>query len=148
MSNRSVHCVFCDDIRHEVGGKVSLMGCYNYQMIFDKLPITLPKLSVGFWLNTAFDHPLEKLTIILQRDDGTKLLEQEWPVGNVLDAQDAKSIMYSGGFGLSNLPIDENVKSLKVLFKTESEVLHSQTLKFLVVNVPDATNLSESHLYN
>lgn len=38
--------IFCDDIRHEIGGKKSYIGCYFNELIIDgSLPVTLPKLS-------------------------------------------------------------------------------------------------------
>jgi hypothetical protein len=40
--------IFCDDIREEVGGKFSLIGCYanDIQFIDVSFPITIPKLAV------------------------------------------------------------------------------------------------------
>lgn len=41
--------LFCDDVRQEMGGKVSLVGVYNREMAFlpgTLFPVTLPKLGV------------------------------------------------------------------------------------------------------
>lgn len=44
----SGHVIFCDDIRHEVNGKVSFVGAYsNVMYITGSLPTTLPKLCMG-----------------------------------------------------------------------------------------------------
>jgi len=40
--------LFCDDIRHELGGKVSLMGIYGSHLLVPSMPLHLPKLSIHF----------------------------------------------------------------------------------------------------
>ena len=42
--------IYCDDIRQEVGGKLSLMGVYNNVMYVQQFPVTLPK----FWVVATF----------------------------------------------------------------------------------------------
>lgn len=38
---------FCDDIRFEQHGKISLIGCYGHELIvFSEFPVVLPKLCV------------------------------------------------------------------------------------------------------
>jgi hypothetical protein len=40
--------IFCDDIREEVGGKISLIGCYGVDMQFQgvSFPVVLPKFGI------------------------------------------------------------------------------------------------------
>jgi hypothetical protein len=45
--------IFCDDIRQEVGGKLSFMGVYYGVMYVPQFPILLPKISV----NVTFYEP-------------------------------------------------------------------------------------------
>lgn len=53
--------IYCDDIRQEVGGKLSLMGVYNGIMYVQQFPLTLPK----FWVVATFvaskDEPPKSL---------------------------------------------------------------------------------------
>jgi hypothetical protein len=42
--------IYCDDIRQEVGGKLSLMGVYNGVMYVQQFPVTLAK----FWVVATF----------------------------------------------------------------------------------------------
>lgn len=42
--------IYCDDIRQEIGGKLSLMGVYNGVMYVQQFPVTLPK----FWVVATF----------------------------------------------------------------------------------------------
>jgi hypothetical protein len=44
----SGHTIFCDDVRHEVTGKVTFVGTYTNTMIINgTLPTNLPKLCLG-----------------------------------------------------------------------------------------------------
>lgn len=47
----SGHTVFCDDIRYEAGGKISLMGIYNGSLEVQELPVTMAKLCLIVTLN-------------------------------------------------------------------------------------------------
>lgn len=45
------YTIFCDDIRHEVTGKTTLVGVYNNQMIVTgSLPVTLPQICAAITL--------------------------------------------------------------------------------------------------
>ena len=49
------YCIFCDDIRQEVGGKVSFIGSYDVLMqINSTFPCTLPKFAIAVtWIEPA-----------------------------------------------------------------------------------------------
>ena len=47
---------FCDDVRQEVGGKLSLIGVYNAVMYVPQFPVTLPKL----WVLATYFMPQEE----------------------------------------------------------------------------------------
>lgn len=59
--SRIVIVQFCDDVRHEVGNKYSLMGCYADELIIDKLPVALPKLGAQIRAITPIDNLFSKL---------------------------------------------------------------------------------------
>ena len=67
--NRHIQVIFCDDIRHEVGNKVSYMGVYNGQLFVPQFPTFLPKLVVVTSVVTSVDEPFEQLTVRLFKDD-------------------------------------------------------------------------------
>lgn len=50
-----VQCLFCDDIREEVGGKLSYMGVYTDQMAVPTLPFTVLMLSIQLKLRFTLD---------------------------------------------------------------------------------------------
>ena len=50
----SCHTSFCDDIREEISGKITLVGVYGVEIQFDgELPLALPKF--GFNITATFD---------------------------------------------------------------------------------------------
>ncbi len=53
--------IYCDDVRQEVGGKLSLIGVYNDVMYVQQFPVTLPKLWVVATFVAPKDKPLKSL---------------------------------------------------------------------------------------
>lgn len=46
--------IFCDDIRHEIGGKATYVGVYSGQMVLaGNLPVTLPQLCAAIMLRVS-----------------------------------------------------------------------------------------------
>jgi hypothetical protein len=41
------YTIFCDDIRAEVGGKLTYVGCYAGTMFLPTFPFTMPKFCLG-----------------------------------------------------------------------------------------------------
>lgn len=60
-NDRYVICDFCDDVRQEIGNKISLMGLYSSDMIFESFPVVLPKFCIRVKAVTLIDRPFEKL---------------------------------------------------------------------------------------
>ena len=56
--DRFVHTIFCDDLRQEVGNKVSFMGCYQGELFVPFVPLLLPKLCVYVTVSTPVERPL------------------------------------------------------------------------------------------
>jgi hypothetical protein len=53
---RILSTTFCDDVRQEIGGKLSLIGVYNGVMYVPQFPVTLPKL----WVLATYSMPQEE----------------------------------------------------------------------------------------
>lgn len=68
-ADRFVHAVFCDDIRQEVGGKVSLMGCYQGDLFVPFMPVALPKLCVFVTVSTPVGRPLKTLKVRVMQEE-------------------------------------------------------------------------------
>lgn len=67
--NRQVHTTFCDDIRHEVSGKLSYIGVYSGTMLIPTFPVTLPKLCLALNVVTAASNPFRKLILRIYKND-------------------------------------------------------------------------------
>ena len=67
--NRQVHTTFCDDIRHEVGGKFSYIGIYSDKMLVSPVPSVLPKLCLAMSVITPLISPFRRLAIRVLKDD-------------------------------------------------------------------------------
>ena len=67
--NRHIQTIFCDDIRHEIGGKLSYIGVYSGRLIVSTLPATLPKLCLALKVVTPASQSFRKLALDVFRDD-------------------------------------------------------------------------------
>jgi hypothetical protein len=65
---KKVHFVICDDVRQEVGNKLSLMGIYN-ELILYKLPSMLRSFTIVIFLEKIL-LPFNKLIIKLELPEG------------------------------------------------------------------------------
>ena len=88
--NRQIQTIFCDDIRQEVGGKVTYVGVYNWQMYLSSFPATLSKLCIAVRVVSPFEKPLKKLSLRILRD--TEVLAEgeldQDQLSNIIEASD------------------------------------------------------------
>jgi len=61
--------IYCDDVRQEVGGKLSLIGVYKDVMYVQQFPVTLPKLWVVATFVVSKDEPPKSLKFRVFRDN-------------------------------------------------------------------------------
>ncbi len=69
MIARHVEILFCDDIRHEINGKLSYIGVYSGTLFVPVFPVTLPKLCISVKIVTPANEPLRSLTLRVLKDD-------------------------------------------------------------------------------
>jgi hypothetical protein len=60
---RYAHAVFCDDIRQEVGGKITLVGIYAGQCLVPSIPCSLPKLCLVLNISATRAAPVQSVTV-------------------------------------------------------------------------------------
>lgn len=60
--NRHAYSIFCDDIRNEINGKLSLIGVVGHLLYVSTFPCVLPKLCVLITAMTDHDKPFKNLT--------------------------------------------------------------------------------------
>lgn len=66
---RLITAIFCDDIRSEVGNKLSFMGCYQSELVVQSAPVTLPKLCIFASIITPKERPFKSLMLRVVQDD-------------------------------------------------------------------------------
>ena len=64
-----VHALYCDDIRHEVGGKVTYVGTYGPDMFVPEFPFVVPKLCVALFISMPWELEARKVTARVSLDD-------------------------------------------------------------------------------
>lgn len=58
------YSIFCDDIRNEVGGKLSFIGCYSSVMFVTRgFPFILPKFCIHSFVVTSAEQPFRSVFI-------------------------------------------------------------------------------------
>ncbi|OAI06751.1 DUF6941 family protein [Methylomonas methanica] len=66
--DRHIQTIFCDDIRHELGGKLSYIGVYSGRLFLPTFPLTLPKLCLSINVLTPATRPFTKLSLRVMKD--------------------------------------------------------------------------------
>lgn len=69
MTTRHVETLYCDDIRQEIGGKLSFVGVYSGSLFVQTFPATLAKLCLSVRVVTPASKPLRSLTLLVLRDE-------------------------------------------------------------------------------
>ena len=78
-TDRILTAIFCDDIRHELGNKMSFMGCYQGELFVPVVPIVLAKLCIFATALTPAARPFKSLTFRVLTDDGSELARLDIP---------------------------------------------------------------------
>lgn len=121
--SRFVDCIYCDDIRNEVGNKLTLVGCYGPDLIVEKIPATLPKLCVLAKVFTPVDQPFERLTLRVFVGE-TMVAELQVPTSQLDQRvrEDSRWFLLTAALTLSPMFI-ENACVVRVEAETEDGTL-------------------------
>lgn len=72
---RHLEVIYCDDIRQEIGNKLSYMGVYSGELNIPTAPLVLPKLCIVIRAVSEIQDPFEALEIRVLRVKGTEETE-------------------------------------------------------------------------
>lgn len=61
--NRHAHVDYCDDIRQEIGGKITLVGIYSGKCLLQSIPGVLPKLCIALSMVTPKVDPFRSIQV-------------------------------------------------------------------------------------
>jgi hypothetical protein len=131
---RHLEVIFCDDIREEVGNKLSYMGVYSADLTVPVLPIVLNKLCIVVRAITNNSDPFESLNVsVLQGEDSAELINTgpiALPVVNP-DSKESSLQVVQLTFMLTPYQIDKET-TIKVKATTEREELSGANLRIHV----------------
>jgi len=107
--NIRFHGIFCDDIRQEIGNKVTLVGCYGDELYVPDFPAHIHKLCVHFILTSIDERSDQDLDVsvmtFINSDKGPQV---RFKIKSGTDM--------NGGFEIHNLNVkEENTIVLKAV---------------------------------
>ena len=134
-ASRHIEVIYCDDIREEIGNKVSYMGIYSKDLFVPTAPIVLPKLCIAVNVVTDMNDPFKELEVrVLKGEDEVELLTTG-PIPGPPDdwtSEDNLTFMVAQmAFVLAPYQIDGDT-ILRVRARTEREDLKGRALRILV----------------
>jgi hypothetical protein len=139
--DRYVNVIYCDDIRHEIGNKLSFIGVYAGELLVQSFPVTLPKLCLFVSISTPSERPFQQLRLRILKDEEV-LLESEIAQEQVLAAVAAakmQALQRSGDdprltahLELVATPLSFTAPArIRVRVTTESEELKGRALRVM-----------------
>uniref|UniRef100_E6QX23 Uncharacterized protein n=1 Tax=mine drainage metagenome TaxID=410659 RepID=E6QX23_9ZZZZ len=78
-TDRMLTAIYCDDIRYEMGNKLSFMGCYQGELFVPAAPTMLAKLCIHVTAWTPIARPFKSLIFRVLIDEKTELARQVVP---------------------------------------------------------------------
>jgi hypothetical protein len=134
---RHIEVIYCDDIRQEVGNKLSYMGVYSGELNIQTAPVVLPKLCISIKAISDMQDPFEALEIRVLRVKGTEEIELLSTGPATLPARKPSTeggmsyMVAHFAFVLAPFPIDEEFL-IRIRAKTEREELRGAGLRVRV----------------
>lgn len=141
---RHLEVIYSDDIREEVGNKLSYMGVYSGELVVQNAPVLLTKLCISVKVVTDISDPFEALEVRIVKvkgDNETELLSTgPVPLPTGLPGLDNGSarIVAQMAFMLAPFQIEEEA-TLRVKAITEREELRGMALRIRIA-LPSASS--------
>jgi hypothetical protein len=83
------YCIFCDDVRTEIGEKLSFIGVYSGVLMLPEFPISLPKFCVHVNLITLATEPYRSIVLrCIAPGDRQPLLEERLDAAQLSEQRD------------------------------------------------------------
>ena len=81
---KQVQTIYCDDIRQEIGGKLTYVGVYSGSLLAAAFPVALPKFCVAVTVVADSFDPREPLILRILKDDEV-LAEREFSASELAE---------------------------------------------------------------
>lgn len=69
LGARGAHAIYCDDIRTETSGKITIVGAYGSELMVEEFPALLPQLAIYLTIWTPTANPFKSLVPRVYMDD-------------------------------------------------------------------------------
>ncbi len=131
---RFAHAVYCDDVRQEVGNKISLIGVYHGKLFLPQFPVVLPKLGIALWVRTPATKPFRKLgfRVLIGDNQLVNVPVDQSIVDSYLSMEPTtdpeKISMFHTSLIMSPVPLD-GPTTIRVRVDTEDEELKAGALE-------------------
>jgi hypothetical protein len=141
----SGYTIFCEDLRFEIDGKVTLVGSYyGVMLIREAFPVTLPKfaMSVAFNQRKTVFEPKLRLKVFLPGDDKDEpsiVVEMDPPLDPPPPNSDVPSIGTRANIVLGQLVLN-SPGLIKVRIERRGELHPVGTLAVVAADVAPSTN--------
>ena len=140
--DRFITAIFCDDIRQEIGNKLSFMGCYQGELFVQTVPTALTKLCVFASILTPIKRPFKSLMLRVVHGDDVELARIDIPEesiaekNQIFDETSTRRII-STAIVFSPFVI-ENPTMLRLLATTEEGEITGPRLLIKVTAIPES----------
>ncbi|NLS00780.1 hypothetical protein HGP17_28460 [Rhizobium sp. P38BS-XIX] len=92
------YCIFCDDVRTEIGEKLSFIGVYSGVLTLPDFPVSLPKFCAHVNLITLATEPYRSIVLrCVGPGDRQPLLEERLESSQLEEQRDLSSDVERGG---------------------------------------------------
>ena len=127
--------LFCDDVRLELGGTQSIIGVLQDAVLVEEFPLTIPRLSVFFYLH-LFDSDLDQVTVELQNAQTGDVLRAislqdidrlKASLSNMGDALQVNGMKVSGVIESGEIALSEPLMLRLCVHLTETRTLYSSS---------------------
>jgi len=142
--SRYAYCVFCDDVRQEVGNKMSLMGIYGGDLRAQAqrdVPMVLPKLTIVLWIICGLEDDLGDVSVkVTGPPDETPIFVTTIPASPseaITVREGAKRRLQNVVFELTPFPILED-GVIEVTVVAKGEEMLAGRLHVHIVEPPSA----------
>ena len=129
---RVAFCVFCDDLRQEVGNKLSYMGVYTSDLlVFGRPPVTLPRFTIITWLISDIDDPPQQLIVRVvvgpDEQERVRIDLQPNPDAKLSHLDGAAKVHAQIAIPLVGFPLEQE-GYIQVMLETERETIRAGRL--------------------
>jgi hypothetical protein len=136
--------VICDDIRHEAGNKISIMGLYSEKVLVQAFPAVLPKLCAFATICSPRERPILKLVMRVFRNE-TMLIELPAPQAVLKATNDAANtddvprqyVTIHGMANITPMPLEQECL-LHVQIETEEGMIDLDPMPVGLADPPGA----------